>query len=213
MAKNIAQEILTSKTEGLVNLLALATNELNNKWSAMPKFEALADAAHAKFEAQYNDPSDSYFGRRDLKSSIEAMSILAGTPVTIREYATLLDYVEYGYGMVVVPTAPAFGDMPAAYTDDAGEGGYIIGQPYVVVNAWSKRASAMGAATARGKSNAKVTPLNNVALLPTRSDCIRPATDDEIKQVVADLIEARGIQFILDVTENIPTAFKELLEG
>lgn len=213
MAKNIAQNLLEGKAERLVQLLALATNEFNNKWSAMPKFVPLADDRFAAFERDFNDPTHSSFGNLALKAGIEAQAILAGTPVTIRDYGTLLDYVEYGYGVVVVPTAPAFGDMPKAYTDDAGEGGYVIGQPYVVVNAWSKRASAMGAATARGKSNAKVTPLNNVALLPTRSDCIRPATDDEVKQVVADLIEARGIQFILDVTENIPTAFKELLEG
>jgi hypothetical protein len=212
MAK-IAQDILNSKTDVLVSLLALATNELNNKWEAMPKFAPLADEAHAKFEAQYNDRTHEFFGNAALKTAIEATSILAGSPVTIRSYGSLLDHVEFEYGMVVVPTAPAFGNMPVAYTDEAGEDGYVIGQPYVVVNAWSKRASALGTATARGKSNAKVTPLNNVALLPTRSDCIRPATDEEIKQVVADLIEARGIQFILDVTENIPASFKELLNS
>jgi hypothetical protein len=213
MAKvTIAQEILNSKTEGLVKLLALATNEFNNKWSAMPTFTPLADARFAAFERDFNDPKHDSFGNTALKAAMEAQAILDGNPVTIRSYGSLLQRVEYGYGVVVVPTAPAFGEMPAQYTD-AVDNGYVLGQPYVVVNAWSKRASATESATARGKSNAKVSPLNAVPLLPTRSDCIRPATDDEIKQVVADLIEARGAQFILDVTDNIPDSFKELLEA
>jgi hypothetical protein len=203
----IVKNVLESKKERIVTLAAFATNQFALARGEF-KFEPQEDAKAAKFEAALNDPYSPFHGSWKKAEIVSAMYALEGKEVVFRD-AAFLPVSSFEYGVVVVPTPPVLGVLPDVYGKD--ENSYVLGQPYFVVNSWSKRVSTYGGATARGKSNATIARLNDVPLLPARTDMTRPATDDEIRTVVNDLVDLRGVSFVEDVLQNLEERYAHLL--
>lgn len=205
----IVSNILNTKKERIVTLAAFATNQFALARGDF-KFDTQTDPKAAAFEAELNNPESPFYGDWSKAGIISAIFALDGKDVKFRA-AHSLPLVGFEYGNVVVPTAPVLGGLPEAYSDKT-ENAYVVGQPYFVVNSWSKRVMSNGGATARGKSNATVARLNDLPLLPARIDLTRPATDDEIRQVVNDLVDLRGVSFVEDVLQNLEERYAHLLK-
>lgn len=205
----ILKSIVSKKVERLIQLAVLATNQYavsRGDWEFKPQ----TDEKAAEFEKNVNDPEHKLFRRFDLTDIFEGIYALEGKEFPRIRSTYDIPSVSFGYGVVVVPTLPVLGEVPAEYTDKV-ENGYTVGQPYFLVSTWKEKTEAKNPPRrGRGASNA-LAQLGEIPFCPERLDLVRPATDAEITAVINSLVILRGVTFVEDVLKNLEATYASLL--
>lgn len=180
-------EIVSGRKEEFVTRLLIATQLFAEKFYAGRETtwgKVTSDAAK-NAEKLFNDPTNPGFGSIALMSTIEA---LTGEKIQRRNPWS----VEFTVGVVVVPTAPAYGER--------SNDGYELDKAYLCVNESTggrfRNADNAAARMTNGKSN-------QVGIMSHLSDEVRPATEEEIAALVDSLFEIKALTLLHDLEPEL----------
>lgn len=194
-------DVIGNSVERFTLLITIATQLFAEKFYAgrSVTWGAVTGDVAINAEKAFNDPTNGSFNSAVFQSTVE---VLTGQKIQRRNPWM----VDYAVGIVVVPTAPLYGNR----TDD----GYAVGASYLCTNESSggkfrgvdNIASRMGKST-KGGTRTGDASFNEVGLMTHISDEVRPATEEEISTLVTALLEVKGLTLLQDLLPDLETRY------